>query len=620
MNTFKVAVIIATLLFFAGCESSDGGIYGSGQSGDDGGIVGTGYVDNSKVEDFIKGSIDPDVSDGSDLVIVPPLLDGVDTAFPRFSSNNNGQTDWLKQDGQYLYRIKQQFDFNVAVIGGDFLPLEDGGGQTDNLWSIWKGEPPTSTLQVFEVKGYWGGGAELFNIELEADLNPQKIELLGDDRLVVIAEHKVLVFKRVYPLQSLVLLTEIQFDSRIVDSALQGNHLHIINQYEPDITGLIRGEKLDDAAIEANRELIKEVDIATLLPKAYVAGKEHALADGNNCTIPEVADLNVMPAFNIITTLNIYQPAEISSQCLASPLADIELAEDNVYMTYPLVSGSKIHRFSLNATAAVYNGAIEVEQHILLTRKLWLNEYGGYLRVIGMVAGQYQLDVYRLDGSAMVKVATLPNEQKPEPIGITGMLEAVYYYGDRAYIVTDKNENKANTEDQDIDPVSVLDLAVATAPMHLGSLSLSNASEYIQPIKDNWLLAVSKEKQGTCQNTLKLSLFNTNDVAMPLEISTLMPGNGCSYTPIAYDNHALHLLTDTEGDVRMLLPVGSYADAMHSQALELLSVEFGADATSANLLRNKTINASAGGNYHAGTRGVLIDGIVYYLHADRLYQ
>lgn len=136
-----------------------------------------------------------------------------------------------------------------------------------------------------------------------------------------------------------------------------------------------------------------------------------------------------------------------------------------------------------------------------------LDEYNDTFRIATTVGGRglgggalSGNDVYILN-QEMKTVGSVTDLGKEERI------YAVRFMGNRGYVVTFK----------ETDPLYVLDLSKADAPIVTGELKIPGYSSYLHPLKDGLLLGIGKE-----ENQVKISLFDVVNAAKPIEIDTYL--------------------------------------------------------------------------------------------------
>lgn len=166
-----------------------------------------------------------------------------------------------------------------------------------------------------------------------------------------------------------------------------------------------------------------------------------------------------------------------SRDAVKSGVAKIELANFTVKSS-ALVPGMPLNQFSLD-------------------------EYDGNLRIATTISdvmfgsGVSKNDVYVLDSGMNIIGRVLD-------LGLTERIYSVRFIADKGYIVTFRQ----------IDPFYVLDISDPKNPVMKGELKIPGYSAYLHPIDKNNIIGVGKEGSN-----VKLSLFNVENAANPLEVS-----------------------------------------------------------------------------------------------------
>ncbi len=143
------------------------------------------------------------------------------------------------------------------------------------------------------------------------------------------------------------------------------------------------------------------------------------------------------------------------------------------------------------------------------------------------------------NGTALEVISKLPNENRPEPIGLPReQLYATRFIGNRGYVVTFRVT----------DPLYVLDLSDPTDPFIAGELKIDGYSDYIHPISDNLLLGVGKDAipatsngfgdgRGAWYQGVKLTLVDITDPSNPREADKVVIGKRGTESTVLQDHH-----------------------------------------------------------------------------------
>jgi len=136
-------------------------------------------------------------------------------------------------------------------------------------------------------------------------------------------------------------------------------------------------------------------------------------------------------------------------------------------------------------------------------------------------------------------IASLPNEQRPEVIGLRGeQLYASRYVGDTLYVVTFRT----------IDPLYVIDLSDPADPYIAGSLKIEGFSDYLHPVREDLLLGIGKAAQpaaegdgdarGAWYQGLQVALFDVSDPQQPAALERLLIGERGSAAAVLHNHLA----------------------------------------------------------------------------------
>jgi hypothetical protein len=205
-------------------------------------------------------------------------------------------------------------------------------------------------------------------------------------------------------------------------------------------------------------------------------------------------------------------------------------------------------------------------------------------------------------------VSTLPNAQRPAPLGHAGeQVYAVRFLGERAYVVTFRQR----------DPLFVLDLSDPADPKAVGELAAPGYSDYLFPLADGLLFGVGRQASDTgLVGGVKVALFDVRDPAQPKELAVQTFGDRGSISALDFTSHGLNLLN--VGSVsRIALPLFvSTFGAPAQQGLQRFEVD-----TAARTLKVKPMIQAPDtvvGYDLWGQRSLQIGAQVYYLSQGRL--
>lgn len=151
-------------------------------------------------------------------------------------------------------------------------------------------------------------------------------------------------------------------------------------------------------------------------------------------------------------------------------------------------------------------------------------------------------------------VSKLPNESRPEPIGLPGeRLYATRYIGDHAYVVTFRVT----------DPLYVIDLSNPEDPFIAGELKVDGYSDYLHPVSENLILGIGKDAvssgssldgRGAWYQGVKLSLIDVSSPSNPREVDKVILGKRGTEAGVLFDHHAFTSVM-VDNKYRVAIPV-----------------------------------------------------------------
>ncbi len=387
-------------------------------------------------------------------------------------------------------------------------------------------------------------------------------------------------------------------------------------------------------AIDAggNSSLLKEFEIdGTLLTSRKLDGTVHLVVnkylyrygidDGD--ILPMYRDTAVSDDYKQLDVDKVlYYPKRIASNYLVIASIDIQDADEaasieaflgsgnTVYMStnalyiagqdYSSLWGSitNIAKFTVDGVKIGFAGGCMVEGSLL--NQFSMDEYEGNLRVATTNWRRESVNaVYILD-SNLNEIGAVENLAPGERI------YSVRFLGDKGYIVTYRQ----------IDPLFVLDLTDPESPAVVGELKVPGFSNYLHPISEDLLLGIGQATDETTgrQLGLKLSLFDVSDDGKPVEIKSLVLGDGGSYAEVLYNHKALMHYREREligFDATLTSSKSDYSREYFYGAVVL-------EVTEEGVLQVKKEISSEGiyGSY--AKRLVCIGDILYYILDDNI--
>lgn len=200
-------------------------------------------------------------------------------------------------------------------------------------------------------------------------------------------------------------------------------------------------------------------------------------------------------------------PAEGAETTVYASVNSLYVAQRDSYY-----GPTDIHRFDLSdAMSPTFAGSAEAPGRLI--NQFALSEYRGHLRVATTLEDvsptRSEIWIYEVSQSGMQHVSTLTN------LGITELIYAVRFMGDRAFVVTFRQ----------IDPLYITDLSDPREPFVAGELKLPGFSRYMHPLSGGRLLAVGQDADPSTgwPLGLQLSLFDVSDSYNPRLLDQLKP-------------------------------------------------------------------------------------------------
>jgi hypothetical protein len=362
---------------------------------------------------------------------------------------------------------------------------------------------------------------------------------------------------------------KVAIDGRLVASRLVGHSLVLVTTHAPRLAY----DLLPSTATPQQRaDELARLTAADVLPSwRPAAGTVQPLVAETDCYLqPSNSSLSLE-----ITTITVIDLATLTRQgrCFVGgtegaymSLKSVVLATsrlpyrilDNGRIVYQPQFVTDLHKFAFDGSGVEYRASGEVGGHLGWdpARKPYrISEHdNGDLRVLSYTGdtgwalptdadtagapppSPATLTVLReATGERQLKtVATLPNSQRPAPLGKAGeQVFAVRFAGDRAYLVTFRR----------IDPLFVLDLSSASDPQIAGELTVPGFSDYLFPLPNGLLFGVGKDVTAGGQlGGVKLGLFDVSDATHPQAIDARTLGSSGSISGLDFSSHGINLL------------------------------------------------------------------------------
>jgi hypothetical protein len=355
----------------------------------------------------------------------------------------------------------------------------------------------------------------------------------------------------------------------------------------------------------------------------WLRGGTVKLPDGSTqelahaCSDFAVGPASVHPGILSIATLDLDRRA-LASQTSVLGRADVVYASrDTLYAAaghwwwWPEPGQSAatyLHAFDLrDPDRAAYLGSGVVDG--TLDDPYQLDEHEGALRVAstlttrvasaepwGRVELSNQLTVLALADGSLRAVGTSGTFGKEERLFGTRFL------GTRGFAITARQ----------IDPLFTFDLSDPARPRVVGELELPGFIAYLHPIDDTHLLGVGREPSPSGSMQVKVQLLDVSDLSAPTSVSTVLVGEGWSWSDALWDPHAFTWLP-ARG--LLAIPFVDYGPDAFVSDLRLFQVDVIQGISKAGVLSMADLYASGPGFGFAWSpyarRSVLADDFVY---------
>lgn len=428
----------------------------------------------------------------------------------------------------------------------------------------------------------------------------------------------------------------IELQAGFVDSRKQGDRVYLIARHTPSIEGFVFYPD-SQQAIE-NESVLSELTASDILPNVMINGVESQLLAASDCDIadPEHAlspAAIAYPTMTLMIVINLTDQSISNTRCYFERADGIYVSEDAIYLTQveatsSAVLGSEartfVHSYALNEQLTYLgSGVAEGSLYLSGDRDFRINQHEGYLRI---VTTQYtnnstdrvdhKLSILQLNPTAasLDLVATLPNDEHPEPIGKPNEeLYGVRFFGDKLYLVTFER----------IDPLYVLDLSNPTDPLIAGELEVTGFSDFLHPINDELLMGLGQDED----NLVKLELFNVAGVPYSLGSISLgqIEGAQSSYSEARYNRHAFTYQVLSESTDRFLVPATLATSIegvgyQEEDRLYMFELNDKDRAHTASMVNVGFILAVRDGWQASRNRSVIDDDAVYYINGTSVWS
>lgn len=296
-------------------------------------------------------------------------------------------------------------------------------------------------------------------------------------------------------------------------------------------------------------------DLVPLYEDTAAGGVEELIACGDVRYMPGTVDVT---DYTILAAIPVDDPeGDIQEEVVIGAYGTVYASTGNMYIAEPRYqydwwydeSGNTeetyIHKFGLDDVNIDYQGVGTVPGTVL--NQFSMDEDGEYFRIATTKGGWWDdslNNVYVLDGELEL-IGSLEGLAPGEQIYSTR------FVGDRLYMVTFEQ----------IDPLFVIDLSVASAPKVLGELHIPGVSDYLHPLDENHIIGfgldtasaeVIEQLGWSWFQGMKISMFDVTDVSNPIELYKEVIGDRGTMSDLLYNHKAL--LWDGDKEI-MAFPV-----------------------------------------------------------------
>ncbi len=523
------------------------------------------------------------------------------------------EADRLKSDGRYLYVVARQepryvpygLGAELAVVPG---PVEPQSQSRIRILEL--GEDPESAREVTSLRlsagmradgSYLLTGRESGYSDLLVVLGRGEQASYAADWFVPWAWRSGKTFVTLVNVDQPAVpdvTTRLIFDGHLVASRRIGETLYLITRHYPWIKGY-QPYPASEIQQRQNRELLDAAPLSELLPGWRVddGPREGYLTSAKSCYLPPAREGYLSADVISIIAVDLRKPsARPAARCIVGPTEAVFMSRQALYLAttrqpyviqtdarlaqdmvvYPPQERTQVHKFALTSSGPQFRGSASVEGHLGWEqdkKSFRMGERDDALFIATSLGRSWSTDattkltVLTEDQTSsfprLKKLAQLPNEKRPEPLGLPGeRLYAARFLGERGYLVTFRVT----------DPLYVLNLSNPADPFIAGSLKIPGYSDYLHPVSDKVLLGIGKsaiaadsdwgDGRGAWYQGIKLALFDVSDPKQPREMDSLEIGGRGTESDALRNHHAVTWLPadpEQRRPARLALPVTLHA-------------------------------------------------------------
>ena len=412
---------------------------------------------------------------------------------------------------------------------------------------------------------------------------------------------------------------ELNIEGKSIGSRQIGNTLYIVTHHQvkgwEELFGLRGQGEQTDQYIQSNEQALATLQFEALGAKYKVNNTELPLT--RDCYFPEGrAEHQGYLSMTYITQVDLVNKT-VSSSCVGGSVETLSMSSSSAYLagTYLKEEGSSrwgtvVHKFGLNNGGPIYQATGTVDGTLTLQGDSVsrMHEHDGRLRVLTTnqnFGDKHRLYILEDDAGELIPIATLPNENRPLPIGKEGeRVYSVRFTDDKAFVVTFRRT----------DPLYTIDLSDPLDPNITGALEIPGFSTYMHPFGDNYVFTIGlMEERGP--TGVRLFDVSGNEA---IEVSSF---NLDISNDALYNLNAISLLQIDEDTARVVLPsgaVGNWDDWwLGLSTLEITGLSGGfakVEQKGTLIAESSKKNLGRWAPSPGGSRGLMHDDAVFFSH------
>lgn len=385
------------------------------------------------------------------------------------------------------------------------------------------------------------------------------------------AETAVRIYDRTNPAQPQ-LIWGAEIDGQLIGSRKIGNQLYLVQRFTAFVNGFRYFNANEQQQLE-NRALLDSLSVEDLLPKLTLDGQTLPWLAPDKVSLPPTADRRAQPDLTVISRINLRDPGDRETIGIVNGISSIYVSPDSIYLTSArhqrttgggvdfapeFFTSTDIHQIKLTEQGLLPGASGAVDGMLtfnLLQLPFRLSEHQGTLRVLTIKqlgsSGTNllsQLQESTLMPGLLKTISTLPNAQRPEPIGKRDEnLYASRFVGERLYASTFRM----------VDPFYVIDLANTSDPKIAGEVQMPGFVDYLHPVSERLMLGVGHhaDVNNGLLRGVKLALFDVSAPDQPRVVDQRVIGERGSDSALFDNHHAFSALRLEEGRLRFALPI-----------------------------------------------------------------